>query len=219
MRAVLLIAAKDVRHELSAGGTVGAMSVFGLLVLVVFSYLLPSIPEVRAPVLWSATVLGALLGFGNLFAAETEDGAASALLLAPVDPALVYLGKLLGAIVLLAVLEAALVPAFLVLYNVPPDGRVLRLVVVLALGTLGVAGVGTILSAMSSHTRSGGFLIPILALPVLVPLVIGASRATGPLLDGQTLGAVAEPLAVLAIFDLVFVGASALLYQPILSRE
>ncbi len=222
VRAALVIASKDVRSELSGGGTLAAMLVYSLLVLVVFSYVLPGGDlDVRAPVLWVSLVLGALVGFSHLFAAEAEDEAASALLLAPVDPAIVYLGKLAGSLALLAVLDLFLLPIFLVLYHVDLDLRVVRLAAVLAAGSVGVAAIGTVLSAMSFHLRSGGFLVPILALPVLVPLVLGAVAATRQVLFGEPLSSplVFEPLGLIAAFDLVFTGASALLFKPILAKE
>lgn len=209
--------------ELAGGGTLPAMLLFALLVLVVFNYVLPIRSEAAAaPVLWASIVLGALLGFSNLFLPESEDEAASALLMAPIDPGIVYLGKLAGAIVLLAMLEVVLVPAFVVLYRVPLDLRVARLLVPLFLGTVGVAGVGTVVSAMSQHLRGGGFLVSTLALPVLVPIVVTAAAATRVLLSDEgsfSSAGVLEKIALLAVADLLFIGASALLYRFVLSKE
>lgn len=223
MRVLLAIAAKDLRLELGGPRTFAAMLVFALLVLVVFSYLLPAGDlDVRAPVLWTSLVLGALLGFGDLFRGEAEDEAFSALLLSPVEPAVLYLGKLLGALFLVGGVAAVVVPVFLVLFNVGFDGAIVAgLLPVLALGLLGVAAVGTALAAMSVHLRSGGFLVPILALPILVPIVVSSTASTARILVGEPFSSpgVVEPTLLLGAFDLLFIGAAALLYGPILAKE
>lgn len=222
MSAILLVAAKDLRLELASGGTLAAILVFSLAVLASLSYVLPPEPAgLAASVYWTSLVFGALTGFGNLFLQETADDAASALATSPVHPAAIYLGKFLAAAMLLFLLQVVMVPAFLVLYNLPLAGWLGPFAVVLVLGTLALAAIGTLLAAMTGHLASRGFLIPVLALPLLVPILVAASAATRRALAGDSLAseALGGPVLAMAGFDLLMTGASALLYRVVLAKE
>ena len=84
----------------------------------------------------------------------------------------------------------------------------LRLILIVVLGTVGFAGVGTILSAMTAQTRSREVLLPILLLPVAAPVLIAAVKATAGILDGLTMGEIARWLQLLVAFDLIFPAAA-----------
>jgi heme exporter protein B len=94
------------------------------------------------------------------------------------------------------------IPLFVFLFDVP-FFLPLQLLVVL-LGTVGFAGVGTILSAMTAQTRAREVLLPILLLPVAAPVLIAAVKATAGILDGLALAEMGRWLQLLVAFALIF---------------
>jgi heme exporter protein B len=70
---------------------------------------------------------------------------------------------------------------------------------------LALAFVGTLVAALAIRTRARDLIVPLVALPLLVPALIAAARAVAPLLAGAGAGALPMKwLAVLALYDLVF---------------
>jgi heme exporter protein B len=150
-------------------------------------------------------LFAALLGINRLFVADAEEGGFDGFLLAPVDRSTLLVAKAIALLLYLVVLEIVAVPAFALLLLEPPLGQAMPdLLWVLALGNVGVAAIGTLVAALAVRTRARDLLGPLLALPMLVPVVIGGARATAPLL---TLAhATAPPLrwtATLALYDLL----------------
>jgi heme exporter protein B len=151
-------------------------------------------------------LFAAILGVNRLFVADADQGGFDGFLLAPVDRTAMLAAKALALLAYLAVLELIAVPAFALLLLGPPLGHALPgLLAVLALADVGVAVIGTLIAALAVHTRARDLLGPLLALPLLVPVVIGAARASSPLLAGGHAGSPGERwLAMLALYDLVF---------------
>src|SRR5579875_930109 len=150
---VLAILGKDIRYELRSKQTWLGMGLFALLVFVIFNFAFDLRVENRAAVapgaLWVAFVFASLLGLGRTFAAEREGGSLDRLLLCPVDRRAIYLAKLLGNLLFIAVVELVALPIFAALFSVPLfSGELLPIVL---LGTLGVAIIGTLFSAMTAE--------------------------------------------------------------------
>jgi heme exporter protein B len=162
--------------------------------------------DLAAGVLWVTLLFAAVLGMVRLFVAEREQGGFDGFLLAPVDRTALFVAKAAVLFLFLGAVELAALPAFAVLLLGPsPWGAVPELVAVLALANLGIAVVGTLVGALGVQTRARELIVPILALPLMIPLAIAAARATSPLL--LELGAEPVPgrwLAVLGLYDLVF---------------
>ena len=151
-------------------------------------------------------VLAAILGINRLFVAEQAEGGFDAVLLAPIDRTALFLAKAAALFLFLVAVELVAVPAFaLLLLGPSPWGALPGLVVTLALLDGALALVGTVVSALAIRTRARDLIVPIVALPLLVPALIAAARCAAPLL---TAGAGAWPpgrwLLVLALYDLVF---------------
>jgi heme exporter protein B len=159
-----------------------------------------------AGILWVTLLLAAMLGINRLFVADAEEGGFDGFLLAPVDRSALLVAKAVALFAYLVVLELVAVPAFALLLLEPSLGPALPgLSGVLLLGDVGVAVIGTLVAALAVRTRARDLLGPLLALPLLMPVVIGAARATAPLL---TLTHQTDPaprwLLTLALYDLVF---------------
>ncbi len=200
---------KELLVELRTLESVPAMSLFAVTTFVVFHFALNrnSVDgDLAAGILWVTLLFAAILGVNRLFVADADQGGFDAFLLAPVDRSAMLFAKALALLSYLVVLEIVAVPAFGLLLLGPSLGHALpALIGVLALGDLGVAAIGTLVAALAVRTRARDLLGPLLALPLLVPIVIGGARASSPLL---ALGRPGEPAArwllTLGLYDLVF---------------
>jgi heme exporter protein B len=208
-RAVAAVVRKDLRIELRTGEAVPAMLLFSISTFVLFHFALDrrSVEgDLAAGVLWVTLLFAAVLGMVRLFVGEREQGGFDGFLLAPVDRTSLFFAKAVVLFCFLAAVELIAVPAFAVLLLGPtPWEAVGELVLVLLLADLGVAVAGTLVGALGVQTRARELIVPILALPLMIPVAIAAARATSPLLAEA--GAAAVPgrwLAVLALYDLVF---------------
>jgi len=208
-RTVAALLRKELLVELRTLESVPGMSLFAVTTFVVFHFALNRNAvegDLAAGILWVTLLFAAMLGVNRLFVADAEEGGFDGFLLAPVDRSAMMLAKSLTLLAFLVVLELVAVPAFALLLLGPslwpamPD-----LLGVLALGDLGVAAVGTLVAALAVRTRARDLLGPLLALPLLVPIVIGGARATAPLLALGHRGApAARWLLTLGLYDLVF---------------
>jgi len=207
LRKILAIVWKDIIAELRTKEMFSAMFVFAVLVIVIFNFAfeLRGVERVReaAPgILWVAFTFAGVLGLNRAFVLEKDRGCLEGLLLAPVDHTAVYFGKMISTLLFMLVVEAIVLPVFTAFFGI--NLLDLRLVLIVALGTLGFAGVGTLLSAMTAQTRAREVLLPILLLPVAAPLLIFAVKATAGVLDGLPLSDIAHWLQLLVAFDVIF---------------
>jgi len=208
LRKIGAIVWKDVVAELRTKEMFSAMFVFAVLVIVVFTFafdLRVSGERVRQVVpgaLWVAFIFSGILGLSRAFVAEKDQGCLEGLLLAPVDHTAIYFGKMISTVLFMLVVEALMLPVFSAFFGVNLFDP--GLILVIFLGTVGFAGVGTILSAMTAQTRAREVLLPILLLPVAAPVLIAAVKATAGILDGLPLSDLVRWLEVLVAFDLLF---------------
>jgi heme exporter protein B len=214
LRKVVAIVQKDIAAELHTREMVSAMLVFSVLALLIFSFALDlrgETAEAAAPgVLWATVVFAGTLGLSRSLAREQQSGCIDGLLLAPVDRVAIFFGKVVGNLLFIFVVEAILLPLFSALFDV----ALMRssVLAVLLLGTVGYASAGTLLAAIAVNTRAREVMLPVLLLPLAVPVLIGAVRATGALLDGSTLGEVGGWIRILVVYDLVIVAVSLLTF-------
>lgn len=200
--------------------TLNALVFFSLLLLFVFQFALgPDRERLAAALpglLWLGFVLAGLLGLGRTFVLERENDCWDALLLAPGDKSAIYVGKLVGNVLLMLVVEAMLLALFTVFFNVDVWGALPALAVVVPLGTLGLAAIGTLFAAMTAQVRARELLFPVLLLPVQVPILLGTVKVTEAALLGEPLSAVAHWLKLLAAADVVYVVAGLLTFDFLL---
>lgn len=209
MRTAAAILRKDLRLELRTKEAVPAMALFSLTTFVIFHFGLDRRSlegELAAGVLWVTLLFAAMLGINRLFVAEREQGGFDAFLLAPVDRTALFVAKATALFAYLSLVELVAVPAFIVLLLGPSPGPAFpELLGILALANAGVSVVGTLAGALAIQTRARDLIAPLVALPLLVPVVIAASRATSPLLLEAGAGSVpAKWPAILALYDVVF---------------
>lgn len=216
-RKVLAVLWKDVRAEIRTKDIFSAMFVFALLSVVIFQFAfdlrIDNVRQVVPGVLWVSITFAGVLGLNRSFVLEKDKGSLEGLLLTPVDRGAIYLGKMLANLVFILVVEVFIIPLSSVFFNVPLWLPEILLVVVL--GTIGFAAVGTVFSAMSVNTRAREVLLPILLLPVIVPVLIAGVRVTGGILDGESLGELSNWLQLLIAFDVLYLAASFLTFDVV----
>jgi len=208
-RAIGALIRKDLRLELRTRESVPAMVLFSLGTFVLFHFALdrPSVDgDLAAGVLWVTLLFAAVLGINRLFVAEREEGGFDGFLLAPVERNAMFVAKATVLFLFLVVLEVAAIAAFSILLLDPsPFPALPGLAVVLLLADAGLAVIGTLVGALAVQTRARDLLVPLLALPLSVPLVIAGARATSPLLEATGAGPLeGRWLLVLGLYDLVF---------------
>ena len=208
-RTVGAVLRKELRVELRTLESVPAMTLFSLTTFVVFHFALNrgSVEgDLGAGILWVTLLFASILGVNRLFVADAEEGGFDGFLLAPVEPGAMLIAKVLTLLAYLAALELVALPAFSVLLLGTPLGPALPgLVLTLVLADVGVAVIGALVAAMAVRTRARDLLGPLLALPLFVPIVIGAARATAPLLAlSHPTWPAARWLATLGLYDLLF---------------
>jgi heme exporter protein B len=162
--------------------------------------------DLASGVLWVTLLFAAMLAINRLFVADEEQGGFDGFLLAPVDRGALLIAKAITLLTFLVAVEVVAVPAFALLLLGPSLWQALPgLLAPLLLADLGVAAIGTLVGALAVRTRARDLIGPLLALPLLVPVLLAASKLTTPLL----LAAGASPmpgrwLTVLGLYDLVF---------------
>jgi heme exporter protein B len=209
---------KDIRCELRSKQSWLGMGLFALLVLVIFNFTfdlrVANKVAVAPGALWVAFIFASMLGLGRTMAAEREQGSLDRLLLSPVDRKAIYLAKLIGNLLFIGLVELVALPVFGILFNLPLF--VGALIPIVLLGTLGIATIGTLFSAMAAATRARELLLPILVFPMIVPIVIGAIRLTQDIM-APTLN---EPpwLSLIIAFDIIFLSISMLTFQYVIEE-
>ncbi len=216
----LIVLWKDLLVERRSKEQVNALLFFCLVLLFLFQFALGPDPERLAAatpgLLWLGFILAGLLGLGRSFLGERENDCWEGLRLTPGDKSAIYLGKLAGNCVLMAAVETVLMVLFAVFYNVDLWTPAAPLALVLALGTVGLAAVGTLFAAMTTQVRARELVFPVLLLPVQVPVLLATVSATQALLLGQPLADVAHWLKLLAGADLVYVTIGLLTFEFVL---
>ena len=212
---ILAIFWKDILTELRTKEVVTSVLVFALLVLVIFNFAFGTrtdTVELVAPgILWVALTFGGVLGFNRILTVEKENSCLEGLMLCPVDRAVIYWGKLVGSFTFTLAIAVVITPIFLVLFNLPLFVPGLALIIVLA--TLGFATVGTLFSAMAINTRARDIMLPILFLPVVIPVIVAAVKATAPVLAGQPWGDMLTWLQIIIAFDIIYLVVATLVFE------
>jgi heme exporter protein CcmB len=209
-RVAWIIARKDLLVEARNRELAYTTLFFAVASVLVFAFAL--VREGRAPadapagILWVAVAFSGTVALGRAFERERHGETLRALLLSPVDRAGVYLGKLLGLLLLMAGVEAVLLPLVGLLFGAPIFRAPWLIVALLGAGTLGFAAVGTLFAAMLVRARSRDVLLPVVLYPIVVPVIIAGVRGMSAILSDEPDPASAQTwLALLILFDAVFV--------------
>ena len=214
-RAVAAIVWKDLRAEIRNRELINSMVLFTLMTVLVFSLALELDREARqttvAGVLWVTVVFAGMLGLGRSLASEKDRGSLDALLLAPIDRSALFFGKVIGNLLFVLVIALVLMVLLTIMFNL----TLLKplLVGVVVLGTVGFTVVGTLLASMTVHARAREALLPIILMPVVLPVLISAVRASTAILNDLPQDDWLPWIQLLAVADVIFLAASYALFD------
>jgi heme exporter protein CcmB len=221
-RALWLIVRKDLTVEVRSREIAYTTLFFAVSCILVFAFAL--VKEGKAPedgaagILWIAITFAGTLAFGRTFERERQSETLRALLLAPAGRPAVYVGKLVGIVLLMLGTEVLLVPLVTFLFQVPLLAHLVWLSALLVGGTLGFASVGTLFAAMLVRARSRDVLLPVLLYPITIPVIIAGVRGTAALLQPQLeLEVVRFWVMLLTTFDIVFVTLALWTFEPLMT--
>jgi heme exporter protein CcmB len=221
-RTAWLVLRKDLTVEVRSLEIVLTTLFFAVSTVMVFSFAL--VREGRPPedgaagILWIAIAFAGTLGLGRTFERERQSETLRALLLAPAPRPAIYVGKLLGIIVLLLGTTVMFLPLLAYLFQAPLFAHPFWLAAILVAGVTGFAAVGTLFAAMLVRSRSRDVLLPVLLYPITVPVIIAGVRATAGLLQPELDEVMLRFwLALLVAFDVVFVTLSLWTFEPLMT--
>jgi heme exporter protein B len=217
MRVLSALLRKELRIEVRTLESVPGMALFAVTSFVVFRFGLDRDQlegDLAAGVLIVSVLFAGMLGINRLWVADEEQGGFDAMLLAPIDRTSLFVAKALALFTYLVVLELVAVPLFVLLLLGPSFEP--GLVGVLLLADAGIAVIGTLVGALAVKTRARDLIGPLVALPLLVPVVIAAARAAEPLLAEGVDAVEGRWLAILGLYDLVFALVAYAVFDPLL---
>lgn len=210
------IARKDLLIEFRTRSGFLSATVFALLSIAIFRFswdpTVVSSIDLAPGVLWVIFTFSGLLGLNRAFGVEQADRALDGLLASPVSREAVFAGKALGNLLFVLAVQLLALPTLALFFGLPVGPEWLGVVAVAVLAAIGFVAVGTLFAAVASNTRLAEMLLPMLALPFFVPVLIPAAQATSKLLAGFGIGEVMAELKILGAFDIVFVAACTLAF-------
>ncbi len=226
MRRAMALIRKDMITERRSKAAFNAMAFFAAMVLFIFSFALgPDAPSMSAGagqtllqylwpgLLWVAIFFTGMLALGRSFQIEMESGGMEALRLYPGDKKAVYAGKLVANLIVLAAMEAILIPVSAILYNIDLWTKLPALLGVTLMGSLGFAAVGTFYAALTANLRARDVMLPVLVFPILVPIVVAAVKATTLVIRGDPMGEMWTWLRIMGLIDIVLLTVCTLTFE------
>lgn len=196
-----------------------AVFVFGATALLLFSFAIgPNAQALRmfsAGFLWLGLLLSSTLTLSESFHSEMENRALEGLLLLPSNPPALYYGKAIANWIQLAILGTALVPVMVVLYDAGTTD-VLKLLLIILLGSAGLSAPGTLYAAMTAQIKAKQTLLPLLLFPLIVPALLASVKATSLIILGDPMEQSRSWIALLIAFDLIYWSLCGLLYGRVI---
>jgi heme exporter protein B len=223
-RAVWIVTRKDLLVEARTKEILYTTVFFALACVLVFAFGFVrdgrAIPDAAAGILWISIAFSGTLALGRAFERERQGETLRALLAAPIGRPALYVGKLLGILILLAAVEALVVPLVALMFQAALFAHAALTVGLLAAGTVGFAAVGTLFAAMLVRARSRDVMLPVLLYPITIPVIIAGVRGTAALLDADAGGV---PMArvwlmMLLFFDVVFITLALWTFEPVMTE-
>jgi heme exporter protein CcmB len=219
---VWLVTRKDLLIEVRSREIVYTTLFFAVSCVLVFAFGFvregKPLDDAAAGILWIAIAFSGTLALGRAFERERQSETLRALMMAPVDRPALYLGKLLGVLLLLGAVEVIIVPLIALMFQARLFGYPLIMTGLLVTGTVGFAAVGTLFAAMLVRARSRDVLLPVLLYPITIPVIIGGVRGTAALLQADVDLSMARAwLAMLAFFDVVFITLALWTFEPVMT--
>jgi len=220
LKSTAAIVWKDIKTEWRTRENLSAMLVFSLLVILIFNFALELDLRARESlaggVLWATFIFAGTIGLNRSMAVEKDRGCLDGLLLAPVDRSAIFIGKTVGNLFFMLVVEAMVLPVYSFLYGILVFQPGFLLVVLL--GSIGYSAVGTLLATMVVQTRTRDILLPILLFPLTLPVVIAAVKASQGFIQSVPFVEISVWVNILITYDLIFFAVAIMVFDYILEE-
>lgn len=217
---VMAITWKDILSEMRTREIVFSVVVFTLLVIVIFNFAFGTsrvmMALVAPGILWVTFTFAGVLSLNRSFILEREEGCLEGLMVCPVGREAIYVGKMLGSLLFMLIIEAVALPIFVFLFNLPVLS--LQIAVITVLTTVGFVAVGTLFSALAVNTKAREMVLSILFLPIVAPLVICAVKASSLALSGEPLSSLFSWLRIIGAFDAIFLVLSFFIFAYVIEE-
>ena len=223
LKVAALVLRKDVAIEAKTGEILYTTIFFAVSCVLIFAIAFvregQPVEGAGAAILWIAVLFAGNLALGRTFERERHGETIRGLLLAPAPRPAIYVGKLLGVVVLLLLTEVLVTPMVALLFHAPLFARPLLMALLLFLGTVGFSSVGTLFAAMLMRARTRDVMLPILLYPITVPVIIAGVLGTSALMQNPA----DEPMAtlwisLLSFFDVVFLTLALWMFEPLMTE-
>ncbi len=223
LRTVWLVTQKDIIIEARSKEILYTTLFFAVACVLVFAFGFvregKALGDAAAGILWIAIAFSGTLALGRAFERERQSETLRALMIAPIDRPALYVGKLLGVLLLLAAVEVVVVPLVGLMFQAPFFAHAWTMLGLLVGGTIGFAAVGTLFAAMLVRARSRDVLLPVLLYPITIPVIIAGVRGTAALIQVEVDEPMARAwLAMLVFFDVVFVTLALWTFEPVMTE-
>ncbi len=219
-RKVIAITWKDALSEMRTREIIFSVLVFTLLVIVIFNFAFGTRPEtmglVAPGMLWTTFAFAGVLSLNRSFIPEKEQGCLEGLMACPISREAIYVGKMLSSLLFMLIIEAIALPIFALLFNLAVLS--LQLITITVLTTIGFVAVGTLFSALAVNTKAREMILPILFLPIVIPIIISAVKASGLALSGEPWSGLSPWLQIIGAFDVIFLVVSFLTFAFVIEE-
>ena len=214
---------KDLRREFRTKEMLTSMGIYAVLVLIVYGAALAQagtqldILQMSGGLMWALIVFTSLLGLNRSFAYEKENACLEGLMLIPMDRGAIFLAKAVSNFVFLLVVEIITVPLFAFFflggYGIPASFALI--LVPLALGSVGMAAVGTLLATITANTKGKDVMLAVLFIPLIFPLLYACVTATTCVILGSPdlMDTFLPSIAIAAAYDIIMTLVSWVLYD------
>lgn len=219
-RKVFAVTRKDALAEIRTKEIISAVLVFTLLVIVIFNFAFGTDPalvkQVASGMLWVTFAFAGVLSLNRAFIMEKEEGCLEGLMVSPISREAIYVGKALGSLIFMLVIEAIALPIFALLFNLNVFS--FQLVAIIILATIGFVAVGALFSALAVNTKAREMVLPILFFPIVTPVIISAVKASEMALAGEQWSAMLSWLRIILAFDAIFIVVSYLIFAFVIEE-
>ncbi len=219
---MMAILVKDLRIELRSREVIMSTAMFALLVVLLahFAFGLNTLPgsDASAGVLWIAIACSGILALSRTFTRERDFGVWTAILMTPTSRAALYLGKVLGVLVFLSVVEIILIPVIELFFHAELIANLFYLIPILLLVTLGYAAIGTLFASMTVRTNMRDLLLGVILYPLSAPILIAAVKASSAVIAGEGLVGAADYIKLLIVIDIIFMVGGLWLFGPLMEE-
>ena len=223
MNSIKTILWKDIISELRTRELLSSMAAFSIVLIVLFHFSLTITSEnasfIVPPLLWISIIFIGTLGLSRSFAIEKENSAITGVLLSPVDRSLLYFAKVISNFLYIFIVQLILTTLFILLFNINIKGGFINLLIVFIAGGIGFSSLGTLFSTMAINTKLRELILPVILFPLLIPVLINSIKITEVIFTGGVFSDILPYLKIIASFDIIFLVASALVYEFVVEES